>query len=141
MKKTLRGSFESGKNNSAVHVVETFAFDVRLVLAQARAPYKWYEKNEAIMEMLLTLDIRGATVTIDATGCQKKVAEKLLEKKANYVLALKVNQGSTFEAVESHFAHEGLTKDFDYHKTVENGHGQFEIRRACMAWAKERCDG
>lgn len=106
---------------------------MRLVLAQSRAPYKGYGENEALLEMLSTLDVKGATVAIDAIGCQEKVAKELQEKKANYVLALKKNQESMFEAVEKHFAHDGLRAQSAYHETLDKGHGRVEIRRYWVA--------
>ena len=118
--------------DSATHpclAAEAFASDLRLVLAQSRAPYKGYGENEALIEILSTLDVKGATITIDAIGCQEKIVEHLQEKKADYVLALKGNQGSMFEAVESHFAHDGLRGQSSYHETLDKGHGRLEIRR------------
>jgi predicted transposase YbfD/YdcC len=136
--KTLRGSFEGGKNNSAVHVVEAFASDVRLVLAQVKAAYKGYGENDALLEMLATLDVRHATITIDAIGCQKKVAENLVSKKADYILALKGNQGEMYEAVKDYFEAKSWRGRAVYNETVDKGHGRIEIRRC---WVSEdlRC--
>ena len=53
--KTLRGSFTESQNNSGIHIVEAFTSDLRLVLAQTRAPYKGYGENEALFEMLSSL--------------------------------------------------------------------------------------
>jgi len=76
---------------AAIHMVSAFAASQRLVLGQVKAAEK---SNEivAVPSLLEMLEIEGAIVTVDAMGCQRDVAEKILEKKADYVLALKGNQ-------------------------------------------------
>jgi predicted transposase YbfD/YdcC len=79
------------------------------------------------------LDIKGSTITIDAMGCQKEIAQKILDAEADYVLSLKRNQKNTFDFVQNLFA-DGLQNNFqglEYTKfeTIEKDHGRIERRR------------
>ncbi len=96
--KTSRRSGRKG-GKEAIHTVSAFAARQRLVLAQTKVEAK---SNEivAIPALLDMLSIEGAIVTIDATGCQREIARKILDKKADYVLALKGNQGTLRDDVE-----------------------------------------
>jgi predicted transposase YbfD/YdcC len=83
--------------------------------------------------LLGLLSVAGGIVTIDAMGCQREIAAKILEKKANYILALKGNQGTLREDVEKFFQEQkalnfALIK-VDQHETVEKDHGRLERRR------------
>src|ERR1019366_9463561 len=93
-----------------IHMVSAFAASQRLVLGQVKVAEK---SNEivAIPKLLDMLVIEGAIITIDAMGCQRTIARKIIEKKADYVLGLKGNQGSLREDVEL-FATEQKAKDF-----------------------------
>ena len=90
----------------------------------------------AIPRLLEMLRVTGCIVTIDAMGCQKEIASKILEEGADYVLAVKRNQGSLHEGVRDVFdlarnsGFDGLSHD--YHETVDAGHGRVETRRC---WA------
>ena len=90
--KTSRRSGRKG-GKETVHMVSAFAARQRLVLAQTKVNEK---SNEivAIPALLDMLSIEGAVVTIDAMGCQRDIAQKIIDKKADYVLALKGNQGT-----------------------------------------------
>ena len=83
--------------------------------------------------MLELLDIVGCIITIDAMGCQKEIAASIIAKKADYVLALKGNQGKLEDAVNSWFEEaksnnfEGV--DYIYHHTTQSAHGRIEIRQ------------
>ena len=94
----------------AIHMVSAFAARQRLVLGQVKVAEK---SNEivAIPKLLDMLVVEGAIVTIDAMGCQREIAQKIIDKKADYVLALKGNQGSLREDVEV-FVAEQKAKDF-----------------------------
>lgn len=98
--KTLRGSHDGGQ--SPIHLVSAFASEARIVLGQVRTHEKSNEIT-AIPELLTWLDVRGTTVTIDAMGCQKAIAEKIIEKGGDYLLALKGNQSSLHDDVRLHF--------------------------------------
>ena len=118
-----------------------------LVLGQAKVADK---SNEivAIPKLLDLLTIKGATVTIDAMGCQRKIAAKIIDKGADYILALKSNQGTLRDDVELYFT-EQAARDFadtavSRHETVEKSHGRIETRIVTatddIAWLKERHD-
>jgi predicted transposase YbfD/YdcC len=94
------------------------------------------------------LVLKGAIVTLDAMGCQHDIAQKILERQADYVLALKGNQGELHQDV-TEFLNQQRTENFrrsrcDYYESLERGHGRVEVRR-CWAtddvnWLKERHD-
>ncbi len=90
----------------------------------------------AILEPLDTLDVSGCTVTIDAMGCQKEIANKIADRGADYILALKRNQPQIYDDVSETFDHLRRSEfsDIDYRfcETVEKGHGRIEKRRC---WA------
>jgi predicted transposase YbfD/YdcC len=127
--KTVRRSKGAGKD--AIHMVSAFAARQRLVMGQVKVADK---ANEivAIPKLLDMLAIEGAVVTIDAMGCQRAIAQKILDKKADYILALKGNQGSLREDVEL-FVAEQKANDFkdttvSRHQTVDSDHGRVETR-------------
>ncbi len=87
----------------------------------------------AIPKLLRALEVKGCIVTIDAAGCQKGIATQIRSQGADYVLALKGNQGTLREYVEDYFT-TARVNDFhgvphDYHETIDGGHGRVEIRR------------
>lgn len=142
--KTSRRSSKKGGQNP-IHMVSAFAARQRLVLGQVKVAQK---SNEivAIPRLLDMLAIEGAIVTIDAMGCQREIAAKIIAKKADYVLALKGNQGSLREDVEL-FANEQKAKNFkdatvSRDKTVDGDHGRIETRRTTVfqdiGWLQER---
>jgi predicted transposase YbfD/YdcC len=127
--KTLRGS--AGPDHAALHLVSAFATRCRLSLAQVPVDGKSNEIT-AIPELLKLLDVKGALVSIDAMGCQKKIAEAVVEAGGDYILTVKENQPrlaqdirDCFEtALESDF--EGF--DHDTYETIDKGHGRHEKR-------------
>jgi predicted transposase YbfD/YdcC len=97
--KTSRRSGRKGASIDPIHMVSAFAARQRLVLAQVKVAEK---SNEiiAIPKLLDMLAIEGAILTIDAMGCQRDIAQRVIDKKADYVLALKGNQGSLRDDAE-----------------------------------------
>ena len=97
--KTSRRSYQKKGASEPIHIVSAFAARQRLVLGQVKVAEK---SNEivAIPKLLDMLVIQGAVVTIDAMGCQRQIAQKVIDKKADYVLALKGNQGTLRDDVE-----------------------------------------
>lgn len=145
--KTSRRSARKAVGNPAIHMVSAFAARQRLVLGQVKVAEK---SNEiiAIPKLLDMLAIEGASVTIDAIGCQRDIAQKVLDKKADYVLALKGNQGSLREHVEL-FVTEQKAAGFNdttisRDQTVDGDHGRIETRATTVihdvAWLQERHD-
>jgi len=112
--KMLRRSHDSYLGKSAIHMVSAWATTNRLVLAQGQVDEKSNEIT-AIPRLLRLLDLSGCTVTIDAMGCQKKIAQQIVEQGADYVLALKKNQGLLYERTQRLFAHAQTT------------HGRFQV--------------
>ncbi|MDR3439698.1 ISAs1 family transposase [Telmatospirillum sp.] len=143
--KTLRRSGGKRDASPPIHLVSAFAARQRLVLGQVKVAEK---SNEiiAIPKLLAMLAIEGAIVTIDAMGCQRDIAQKVLDKKADYVLALKGNQGALREDVETFmaeqkaagFKHTTISRD----STVDGDHGRIETRTTTVvhdvAWLQER---
>ena len=143
--KTSRRSYQKKGRKSPIHMVSAFAARQRLVLGQVKVADK---SNEivAIPKLLEMLAIEGAIVTIDAMGCQRDIAEKIIGKKADYLLALKGNQGSLREDVEL-FATEQKAAGFkdaeiSWDETVDGDHGRIETRTTTVihdvAWLQER---
>lgn len=127
--KTLRRSHDIGNGKSAIHMVSAWAGTNGIVLGQRKTDDKSNEIT-AIPELLKMLEIEGCIVTIDAMGCQRSIAETIIDKKADYVFSLKGNQGNLHDDVELFFQ-DYLKKGhrFEYHETVNGGHGKIEIRR------------
>jgi predicted transposase YbfD/YdcC len=130
--KTLRHSFDRAASTKAIHMVSAWAHRNRLVLGQVKGDDKSNEIT-AIPKLLKMLDLTGATVTIDAMGCQKEIAQVITEQGADYVLALKKNHSNLYEDVTL-FLDDAQATDFaeidhDYHETVDGDHGRIETRR------------
>ena len=89
--KTLRGSFDHAWSRSPVHMVSAYAAENHLILGQKAARGKGQEL-QTIGELLALLELKDATVTIDALGCQKEIAAQIRQQKGHYVLAMKGNQ-------------------------------------------------
>lgn len=129
--KTLRRSHDKKNGKSAIHMVSAWSVENRLVLGQVKTEEKSNEIT-AIPELLNLLDVNGCIVTIDAMGCQKKIAKQIIDQGGDYVFGLKGNQGSLLKAVEKVFAQasekELAGPAFDFFQTEEKGHGRHEIR-------------
>ena len=129
--KVLRRSHDRGIGKAAIDMVSAWATKNHLVLGQVKVDEKSNEIT-AIPQLLKALDISSCIITIDAMGCQTEIASEIISQGADYVLALKGNQGNLSEDVELLFndLEEGDYKyyAYDYHKTVNKGHGRIEIR-------------
>ena len=129
--KTLRHSFDHAKDKSALHLVGAWAAENNLILGQQAVDEKSNEIT-AIPKLLEIIDVSGAIVTIDAMGCQKEIAAKIVEKKADYVLALKGNQENLHAEVKGLFlkALENGFENLEHHtcRTTDTGHGREETR-------------
>ena len=143
--KTSRRSYQKKGSKEPIHMVSAFAARQRLVLGQLKVSEK---SNEivAIPALLDMMAIEGAVVTIDAMGCQRGIANKIIAKKADYIIALKGNQGTLHEDVKV-FAAEQKANGFkdptiSRHETVDGEHGRIETRTTTMIhdvqWLQER---
>jgi predicted transposase YbfD/YdcC len=145
--KTLRRAYQEGGAKAPIHMISAWSSRQRLVLGQAKVAEKSNEIT-AIPDLLDLLTLKGAIVTIDAMGCQKEIAEKIKEKEADYVLALKGNQGSLSADVELFFREQKVRKFEDTaisrHQTLEKSHGRIETRTYTaiddIAWLTARHD-
>ena len=129
--KTLRRSHDQAKNKGALHLVSAWATANRLVLGQVNVADKSNEMT-AIPELLQVLELRGCLVTIDAAGTQTKIAATIVDRQADYLLALKKNQKGLAEDVQTlyEWAHSNGFAELqhDHARTVSKGHGRVEIR-------------
>ncbi len=129
--KTARRSHDRSKGLGALHSVSVWASEFGLSLGQVACAEKSNEIT-AIPELLRLVDIKGAIITIDAMGTQKAIAEQIIESEADYVLALKGNQGTLHQAVIN-YIDEQSENDFANvtarrHVIEETGHGRKEVR-------------
>ena len=129
--KTLRRSHDRKSGLGALHAVSAWASEYGLSLGQAACEEKSNEIT-AIPELLKSLDVAGAVVTIDAMGCQKEIAGAIAAAEGDYVLALKGNQGTLHQAVVDHVL-ERWDDDFaggaaGRRQVEETGHGRRESR-------------
>jgi len=144
--KTLRNSFDRARAQGPLHMVSAWVHENCVAFGQRTVDAKSNEIT-AIPELLKLLDVEEATVTIDAMGCQKEIAEQIVDQGGDYVLALKANQGTLYEDarmyMEDGIAH-GFAGEQDFWETVEKGHGRLETRRVWttsdVGWLQERHD-
>lgn len=130
--KTMRGAFDTDDKKSPIHIVSAWASENGMVLGQVKTDEKSNEIT-AIPELLDLIFVKNCIITIDAMGTQTKIAEKIIEKKADYVLALKGNQPNLHQDVVDFFEDAEKTK-FDGFKvksctTTDKGHGRIETRK------------
>ncbi|WP_296454020.1 ISAs1 family transposase, partial [Rubinisphaera sp.] len=129
--KTARRSHDQAKGMKALHAVSVWAGDYGLTLAQTACEEKSNEIT-AIPEALKLVNCKGAIITIDAMGCQKAIANQIVEQGGDYVLALKGNHEKLHHAVKE-YVDAQLDDDFKSiparrHMTEETGHGREERR-------------
>lgn len=125
--KCLRGTQSTYANHSALHLVSLFSADTGLILAQQPVEDKSNEIT-AIPKILEGVDIRGATITMDAMGCQRAIAKQICDAGADYLIALKGNTGLIYDEVIQYFreAKEAGYEYLDHTHFTQNdlGHGR-----------------
>lgn len=129
--KKLRRSHDRSCGKQALSMVSAWATANGVVLGQLKVNAKSNEMK-VIPELLKLLDLTGCIVTLDALNCQTKIAAQIKQQKADYILAVKENQGKLHADLKDLFAG-CLAEDFKqvphgYHRTVNKGHGRIEIR-------------
>jgi predicted transposase YbfD/YdcC len=140
--KTMRRTFARERGQGPLHLVSAWVADRSVTLGQLAVDAQSNEVT-AIPSLLEMLELRGATVTIDAAGCQRDVAQAIVAKGADYVLALKANQPSLHEEVAEYFA-DALESEpeLSRHQSVHKGHGRIETRTTWtstdLGWMSER---
>jgi predicted transposase YbfD/YdcC len=137
--KQLRGSHDRHEGKNALYMVSAWATANQLVLGQTKVDEKSNEIT-AIPKLLRLLDIRGCLITIDAIGTQTGIAELIVEKGGDYLLAVKENQGHLYEDLEHLFAvdqREGFrSSGYTHARKVDHSHGRMEIRE-CWAISED----
>lgn len=130
--KALRGSGDRKLGKKAIDMVSAWATANHLVLGQIKVDDKSNEIT-AIPELLRLLEVAGCIVTIDALGCQTEIAQVIVERGADYVLAVKENQGHLYEDIDALFQAAQAVNfrevPHDYTRTIDKGHGRLEIRQ------------
>ena len=130
--KTLRHSFDHASSQASIHMISVWASQAQITLGQRAVDGKSNEIT-AIPGLLDLLSLHGAVVTIDAMGCQRDIADRIIAGGGDYVLAVKDNQPTLHQdikllfedAIGNGFEHMG----HDYHEHREKGHGRIETRR------------
>lgn len=143
--KTLRRSFDAASSKAAVHMVSVWASKAQLVLAQLATEQKGNEIT-AIPRLPDLVALHGVVVTIDAMGCQRAIARKIVTGGGDYILAVKDNQPTLHEEVkllmDEAIANRFAGMGYDSHETVRKGHGRIETRRVWVTrevdWLRQR---
>lgn len=128
--KTLRRSHDRKSGKAAIHMVSAWATETKLVLGQVKTEEKSNEIT-AIPELLDLIDVTGCVVSIDAMGCQKKIAEQIIDQGGDYVFGLKGNQGNLHKEVENFFTGDDgqYIDSFDFFTEEDLAHGRKVVRR------------
>jgi predicted transposase YbfD/YdcC len=134
--KACRRSHDASQGLGALHIVSAWASEEGIALGQVATEEKSNEIT-AIPQLLEQIDLTHSLVTIDAMGCQKEIAEKIVKGGGDFVLAVKDNQPKLHRAIKNFFA-EHLEKDLEdlqyrYHETEEEGHGRLDERAYYLA--------
>ncbi len=145
--KNLCGSREPVKGKKALNVVSAWASEQSVVLGQIKCAEKSNEIT-AIPELLRILDVEGCIVTIDAIGCQKTTVRQIAEKRADYVIALKGNQGILHQQIKDYLdwaERSGFQQiNYEYGETLEKDHGRIERRRCWVTeeigWLEQKAE-
>jgi len=125
--KTLRGAKSNGKK-SPIHMVSAWANEQNLVLGQVKTDEKSNEIT-AIPELLKVLCLENTIVTIDAMGCQEKIATAIVDKQADYILAVKENQKELYQNIIDEFR---FAKELQSSTDEDLGHGRIETRKCSV---------
>ncbi len=134
--KTMRRSHDQAAGLGPLHVVSAWASEQGIALGQLATEEKSNEIT-AIPELLDQIDVKGAVVTIDAMGCQKAIAKKIIDGDGDYVLAVKENQPKLYKAIQAFF-NEQMERGLEHtqhrrYETREKGHGRVEERDYYLA--------
>lgn len=145
--KTIRRSIDRASGKAALHLVSAWVHENHAVFGQIATDDKSNEIT-AIPKLLEMLRLKDATVTIDALGCQKDIAQKVVDREGHYVLAVKGNQGTLHDDLKL-FLDDAIARDFagiphDHQEQTEKGHGRIETRKTwCTSqvqWLQDRHD-
>ncbi|NEP51636.1 MAG: ISAs1 family transposase, partial [Moorea sp. SIO3C2] len=133
--KTLKQSYDRNRQQKALHIVSAWSSSHQLVLGQQKVKDKSNEIT-AIPALIKMLEIEGSIITIDAMGCQRDITSVIVNKKGNYLIALKANQKCLYEEIKNWFNlaynEEFIEIKYSYYKEIESGHNRIEKREV---WA------
>lgn len=138
--KTVRGAGEKG--GLKLHMVSVYATEAGISLGQLKTKEKSNE-IEAVPELLKSIDIEGNVITIDAMGCQRKIAKTVIKEKGDYILIVKDNQKLLKKEIASIMEGaiaKGRASQYDMYRTAEEGHGRVETR-ICHSFGEMLCLG
>lgn len=141
--KTMRGN--AGKGKKGNHIITAWCDDYGYSFGETKV-YEKTNEIKAIPDLLDIIKAKGNIITIDAMGTQTKIAEKIIKKQANYVLAVKENQERLYREISEYLDDkeylEDIKKSGSYKRTVEKSHGQIEIREyyqtSKIDWMQEK---
>ena len=138
--KVLRRSFQKGWEKDPLHIVSAWCVEENLVLGQVAVDQKSNEIT-AVPKVLEMLDIKGATITVDALNTQKTIAQQIIKGGGDYLMAVKDNHPDLHDSIRRHLD-EMILEKFDgvehvYHESVDGGHGRIDTRRV---WATQQID-
>ena len=131
--KKIRGVSPNSRGNKGLYILSAWVGEHRLCIGQKKVKDKSNEIT-AIPELLACLDLQGSTVSIDAIGCQTEIAEEIIEAQANYLLAVKENQGTLHEQVADDLTWKSAKQ---FSEQWEYDHGRYELRKCSIVAAKE----
>ena len=126
--KIARRSFDTSKNKEALYLVNAWASENKLVLGQFKTQGKGHE-IAGIKELLSMLDIKGSIISVDALGCQKEIASLIVEKQADYILAVKDNQEQLRNDITSSFS---VIKANSVAEQIEKNNGRIDTRKCSV---------
>jgi len=126
--KALRGAYQRGQRNSPLHLVNVWAVQARMALAQQKAPGR--NETAGALEVLQLLSLKGCIVTSDALHCHREMATTILDRGGDYVLAIKANRGPLFKAVIQRFLRSGQRSSVE--RLEPSTHDRREARRATV---------
>lgn len=131
--KKMKGVSPKSRGNKGLYILSAWVGEHRLCIGQKKVKDK---SNEiaAIPDLIDTLDLTGSRVSIDAIGCQTAIADKIIEAQANYLLAVKQNQGSLYDQVSDDFTWKSSKEDS---QNWEYDHGRYEERKCQIVSAQE----
>jgi predicted transposase YbfD/YdcC len=138
--KVLRRSFQKGWEKDPLHIVSAWCVEDNLVLGQVAVDQKSNEIT-AVPKVLEMLDIKGATITVDALNTQKTIAQQIIKDGGDYLMAVKDNHPDLHDSIRRHLDEMILEKfagvEHVYYESVDGGHGRIDTRRV---WATQQID-
>ena len=132
--KVMRRTWDKSNGIGAIHLVSAWSTQNNMCFAQVKVADKSNEVT-AIPKLLELLDIKGATITTDAMGCQTQIAEQIIQRDAEFIFALKGNQGRLHKDIKVYFAKsinnnlEGVTAGLDHFTEIDQSHGRAVFRK------------